>query len=81
MSGATTKNVKTLQGHWLVLLQLTRSLVSYLAEKTEHDSLIAMLSLEAREENIIVASVVLNNMHQDHDEPTISFSPQLKRQA
>jgi len=61
---------KTSQGHS----------VGSLTDKTEDDVLTAMLSLAVREENIMVARVALNNMHQNHDEP-IRSSALLKGQA
>ncbi|XP_066931785.1 uncharacterized protein [Clytia hemisphaerica] len=60
---------------------LTRSSVGPLTEKTEDDILAAIKSLAVREENIMVARVALNNMHQDQDESIRAFGARLRGQA
>ena len=60
---------------------LTRSSAGTLLDKTEDDVLIAIRSLAVREENVMVARVTLNNMHQDRDETIRSFGARLRGQA
>ncbi|XP_066924333.1 uncharacterized protein [Clytia hemisphaerica] len=60
---------------------LTRSSVGPLTEKTEDDILAAIKSLAVREENIMVARVALNNMHQDQEESIRAFGARLRGQA
>lgn len=60
---------------------LTRSTVGSLTVKTEDNVLEAMRSLAVREENVMVARVSLNNMHQDRDESIRSFGARLRGQA
>ena len=50
-----------------------------MTDKTEANILAAIKSLAVREENIMVARVTLNNMHQDQDESIRSFGAQYKR--
>ena len=60
---------------------LTRSSVGPLTDKTEDAILAAIKSLAVREENVMVARVTLNNMHQDPDESICAFGARLRGQA
>ena len=60
---------------------LTRTSVGPLTEKTEDAILAAIKSLAVREENVMVARVALNNMHQDQDESIRAFGARLRGQA
>ena len=60
---------------------LTRSTIGTLTDKSEADVLKAIRLLAVREENVMVARVTLNNMHQDRDETIRSFGARLRGQA
>ena len=59
----------------------TRSAVSTLTNKTEENVLKYIEILAVREENVMVALVTLNSMHQDRDETICSFGGRLQGQA
>ena len=60
---------------------LTRNTGGTLAEMTEEEVFEAIKALAIREENTMIARVVLHNMRQERDEPVCAFGARLKGQV
>ena len=57
---------------------LTKSAVSTLTNQTKYNILKSIKILAVRKENVMVARVTLNSMHQDQDETIHSFGARLR---
>ena len=60
---------------------LTQTSGGNLISKTENEVLGLMKTLAVKEDNLMVARIILHDMHQDRDEPIRSFCARLKGQA